>query len=993
MSKSTWLIGLSFCIVFYFFSLMTDQVEGGNLSKKQGPSSIPSVECVKMHKADLKLAKSKEVPLELNYPLIGKSSFIGFDVDGTPRYYANHSERAAIGSGINLLWTPSGYDLNGENLTVGIWDEGAVRTTHEEFSDSDSGSRVTNKMDDADILSIHSTHVTGILVAEGKNNSNTNPNAPDWFIHRTTHGMANQARSENYEFANDYTTMPEHVGAYLVTNHSYGALSGWGKSKDKDGHPIYLWYGGADNVEDPTFGSYGSRSAMFDEVAFDEPFSLMVASAGNDRNDNFYDEIESLDPAIYYRYGHLDEPIAFDRATAPKEDGQYRGGFGTIDNPATAKNIVTVGAINDMVDENNDRLDFSTKPDPITGFSGWGPCDDGRIKPDLVAMGGYVYSPVATSDTDCDAYYGTSQAAPVVSGSSLLLQEFYERQVGYYMHASTVKSLLLHTAYDLGRKGPDYSYGWGYLDAEHAIHTIEESTVAGSSTTIQEGTLSDGETKQLKLVADGNQPLVATLVWTDPAHAVIGGHDDSTPALVNDLDLRISSANQVFQPWILDRNNPDALAVTGDNCVDNVEQVVVATPSSEQTYNLSLTHKDSLLGDSQNYSLVISGIKNFYLTQNDHYISPTEFQGQAVLKDGSSEATYNLKVVNMTSQPTTLTAFSLSDSTNFSTPVTVGTVVPAYSTISLPVTYRAITPFSASCGIEFSFDNGKSFDLNLYAQVDSVAIPAANDTLALDFGNLILGSDLTYEITLLNETDQEISITSVTEPSSDSFSVEVDASQPIGSERVVTLSYHPINVSEHSDEVVLEFSNGGSLSITLSGSSYLFDIDDDNDTNQPPVGDPVNSGNDDLVFNSPNVVSYTLHPGWNLISIPFTDVSEVLNTFSDMGYEMWKWDITKQCYVKLNNLAFLEGIWVCNPSTEANAFDFVGLVPPAPTVRIQPGWGLYGSSKISETAGFPSFVDGVYQWIINHYLKVDQINPVKAYWFFNKSSQEELLPL
>jgi len=943
-----------------------------------------------------KVSRKKKIPLVLNYPLIGKSTFIGFDDNGTPRYYAAHNERAAIGSGVDLLWDSSTYNLNGEGLTVGVWDVGAVRDTHNEFTKASGGSRVTNKMSPVDEFSTHSTHVTGVIIAQGNYNSSDNPSAPDWFIDRSTHGMANKAESENYEFDNDSVTMPEKVGSYLVTNHSYGALSGWGKSEDDEGNPIYLWYGGAGQVEDSTFGSYGNRSAMFDRVAAAEPNSLMVASAGNDRNDNFYDEIEALATPQYFLYGDLNTPIPFDRSNAPKEDGKYMNGYGTIDNPATAKNIVTVGAINDMVDENNHRLDFTTKPNPITSFSGWGPCDDGRLKPDLVAMGGYLYSPVATSDTACDAYYGTSQAAPVVSGSALLLQEFYEQQTGNYMQAASLKALLLHTAYDLGRIGPDYSYGWGYLDAEQAIHTIEESMLAGSFSTLQELTLVTGGLNNLQLVADGNQPIVATLVWTDPAHEVIGGNNDLTPALINDLDLRISDQDQVFKPWVLDRENPEALATPGDNTVDNVEQVIISTPVAEQTYNLSVDHKGVLENNSQNYSLLISGIKNFYLIHGDEYIADKDLENQAVFGHGSSSVVYDLKVVNMTSKPTTLSALTLSDKLKFSSTVSTGLIVPAHRTLNIPVTYHPVNSFENSCDIRLEFANGKSFDLKLYGQVDQIDIPTSDETVLVDFPSLILGSELTKTLRLHNGSAEEVTIDSMTPTTTGQFSLDPASNSILSGETYdLRVTYHPTEEGTHEDQSILSFSNGASLTLNLNGTARLFDIDQEDGSDQPPLAPPTNSGNDDLNFDASNKITYTIHPGWNLISIPFSDVSQVIHTFENNGYSMWKWDSSIQCYVKLNDLAYLDGIWVFNQNTEAKVFDFVGLVPKAPEVTILPGWGLYGTSKITPISSFPSYINSVFEWSLGLYLKLEtsQINPTKGYWFFNQNPTAEKLQL
>ena len=139
------------------------------------------------------------------------------------------------------------------------------------------------------------------------------------------------------------------------------------------------------------------------------------------------------------------------------------GGYECILPPATAKNIISVGAIN-----SND--------DSMTNFSSWGPTDDGRIKPDVVAPGCQSDEDTGiTSTVPGDTYgamCGTSMAAPVVSGiCSLMIQEF-RSQTATDPLPSTLKALLINTAVDLGTLGPDYSYGFGKVNAKGAVDSI-----------------------------------------------------------------------------------------------------------------------------------------------------------------------------------------------------------------------------------------------------------------------------------------------------------------------------------------------------------------------------------------------------------------------------------------------------------------------------------------------------------------------------------------
>ena len=86
-----------------------------------------------------------------------------------------------------------------------------------------------------------------------------------------------------------------------------------------------------------------------------------------------------------------------------------------------AKNVLTVGAVNDIGNGYENPSDVS-----ISSFSSYGPADDGRIKPDIVANGVGLLSSFGTGDQDYGTYSGTSMSAPSVTGSLVLVQEMYK---------------------------------------------------------------------------------------------------------------------------------------------------------------------------------------------------------------------------------------------------------------------------------------------------------------------------------------------------------------------------------------------------------------------------------------------------------------------------------------------------------------------------------------------------------------------------------------
>ena len=116
----------------------------------------------------------------------------------------------------------------------------------------------------------------------------------------------------------------------------------------------------------------------------------------------------------------------------------------------------------------------------------------------------------ALSDTDYDIYFGTSMAAPNVTGTSLLLLEHYVNEFAAWPFSATQKGILIHTATDAGNTGPDYTYGWGLVDAADAAEFITAAAEDSGEHRIYESHYSGDEWTQT-FVSDGSGPLKATI--------------------------------------------------------------------------------------------------------------------------------------------------------------------------------------------------------------------------------------------------------------------------------------------------------------------------------------------------------------------------------------------------------------------------------------------------------------------------------------------------
>lgn len=290
------------------------------------------------------------------------------------------------------------------------------------------------------------------------------------------------------------------------------------------------------------------------------------------------------------------------------------GGYQSITFNGLAKNIITIGAGDDAVSGGS----RSAAAGVLAYFSSMGPCDDGRIKPDLTANGVDLLSSVATSNTAYDGTYsGTSMATPNALGSAVLVEQLYAREFsGQRMRSSMLKALLIQTADDVGRPGPDYQYGWGYLNVKAAADLLLAHKASTASPKLIEGTISSSNATQTHTFTwDGSSPIRATLCWTDPAGTAQTAADSRTPNLKNDLDLKITAPNGTTQhlPFVMPFvgtwtvASMSSNATTGVNRVDNVEQVYVSTPSQAGNYTMTVSYTGTLTGTSQIYSLVVSG--------------------------------------------------------------------------------------------------------------------------------------------------------------------------------------------------------------------------------------------------------------------------------------------------------------------------------------------------------------------------------------------------
>lgn len=378
----------------------------------------------------------------------------------------------------------------------------------------------------------HGTHVAGSVLGSGVR-SGSNPGGGQYAGSQA--GIAPRAELVMWATCDDFSGVPM-TDPYTAFWKSLYEFDPQLRTNNNS------W--GSANPDDQ--GSYNSFARETDRFIRDHPDMIAVFAAGNGGTDADWDGISD---------------------------------FTTSSPPSTAKNVISVGASESVRASGgfnpggpcgywgecwpddfpldplaSDRL--SNHPNGMAAFSGRGPTWSNRLKPDLVAPGTNIVSArseIAPTDTVWgiyDPYYlfegGTSMAAPLVTGGTAIVREFFRRALNHNPSASLVKAVLMNSAADMspGQYGantwadvwrrPDINQGWGRMDLANAVLFTQARQPA-----YYEG-FPGLATNQVAEVAPrlraGGSRLRITLAWLDAP-----GSEASAGALVNDLDLEVTA--------------------------------------------------------------------------------------------------------------------------------------------------------------------------------------------------------------------------------------------------------------------------------------------------------------------------------------------------------------------------------------------------------------------------------------------------------------------
>lgn len=331
---------------------------------------------------------------------------------------------------------------------------------------------------------------------------------------------------------------------------------------------------------------------------------ITSSSYSNGCNAGYTNFARTLDQTSRQLYGLLH---VFSAGNSGTSDCNYGagGGWGNVTGGhKLGKNVIAVANV--------------TRLDNIANSSSRGPASDGRLKPEIAAVGTQVFSTtfphIYTSKT------GTSMSCPGVSGALTILYEAYEDIYNDSVNGGLMKAILMNASDDLGNPGPDYIYGYGRINIRKSLRMLDEEWFTSGSVS------QNDSTTHTVNVPSGTSSMRIMLYWTDRE-----GNLGASKALVNDLDMTIQQGANTFLPLTLNPTpNSTALnsnAAPGIDTLNNSEQIVISNPAA---VNTTVTIKGTAVPfGAQDYYLV-------YYFENEDLILTYPIGGEK-LTPGSTE--------------------------------------------------------------------------------------------------------------------------------------------------------------------------------------------------------------------------------------------------------------------------------------------------------------------------------------------------------------------
>lgn len=466
--------------------------------------------------------------------------------------------------------------LDGANQIVAVADTG-IDQTHPDFTGRIVGVESLGRFGDPTDPHGHGTHVAGSVLGDGQGSGGQ------------LQGVAPAAKlffQSLLDASGGLGGLPVNLADLFESAYAAGARihnNSWGSN---------------------TASRYTIDSTEVDAYIASHRDLLVVFSAGNDG---------IADPRLNSKQGFVD--------------------WLSIESPASAKNALTVGARrssrtaggfsalrhdqawpSDFPDPPIGSENISGDPQALAGFSSRGPCDDRRIKPDVVAPGTDILSARSSRapirnfwgphTSPLYAYMGgTSMAAPLVAGTAALVRQYLVEARGHEPSAALLKAVLINgTQWLSGADStadhldtPNFHQGFGSLFLPWSIPSPVEPSLALEFVDTWKDPQAQfrrtGQRARYRVDVTGGKRLRITLAYTDlPAR----GLQNNLNVTVEDPTGRKISGNQNV-PGSLNIPDPD----------NNVEVVRIDDPVPG-SYLIQISAGNILQGP-QDFALAVAG--------------------------------------------------------------------------------------------------------------------------------------------------------------------------------------------------------------------------------------------------------------------------------------------------------------------------------------------------------------------------------------------------
>ncbi len=266
--------------------------------------------------------------------------------------------------------------------------------------------------------------------------------------------------------------------------------------------------------------------------------------------------------------------------------------------PGNAKSIVTVAACKNGYGSSL----YCT-------WCSHGPTQDGRIKPDILAPGEFVWSSEGPGNATYHAGGGTSISCPIVASTAVQARQYFTD--GWYPTGTPVPGNAVHPSAALlkaimlnggdeefpGYFVPSYYIGWGRTCLDSVLYLAGDTRglrVVDDTVGVQAG-----HARSYQYDIQAGDKLEATLAWTD-YRASVGAN----PAIVNDLDLEVQAPGGLIYKGNVYSGGQSQTGGSYDR-LNTVESVhLYGAPAG--TYTVRVSAYDVPVGP-QPFALVITG--------------------------------------------------------------------------------------------------------------------------------------------------------------------------------------------------------------------------------------------------------------------------------------------------------------------------------------------------------------------------------------------------